>query len=157
MPMSKLTVFAFAGLAAFATFGAMADDPPTIVVDPGIAAMSVDELVAARQAAMKQDGMVLKGASTLTGADAVAAATTLVQNFTNFPSLFPEGSVNDKSHALPIIWTEFDKFTANFDKDKASAQAMLVAATAGDAAGYAAAIKEIGSSCGECHMTYRSK
>ena len=119
--------------------------------------MTAEQLVAARQAAMKEDGMTLKAAFAQTGPEAVASATTLLKNFTNFPALFKEGSSTDKSHALPIIWTEFDKFSAIFAKDRESAQAMLTAAQSGDQAGYLAAAKAIGGTCGDCHMTYRAK
>jgi cytochrome c556 len=33
---------------------------------------------------------------------------------------------------------------------------MKAAATAGDAAAYAAALQTIGGTCGECHQNYRS-
>ena len=50
--------------------------------------------------------------------------TKVIQNFTNFPALFADGATNDKSEALPIIWTEFDKFSAIFDKGRAAAEDM---------------------------------
>lgn len=154
MPLKKLAYVALAAVLTLAAPLAVAQDT-AVTIDPAIAAMSVDQLVEARQAAMKQDGGILKGAGALTGAEAVAAATTLLQNFTNFPALFPEGAVNEKSGALPLVWTEFDKFSAIFARDAVSSQAMLAAAQNGDAAAYTAALKEIGSTCGECHQTYR--
>ena len=154
MPFTKLAFSTFAAVILLAAHGAIAEDAP-IVVDPAIATMTVDQMVEARQAAMKQDGGLLRSAGTLTGDDAVAAATTLLQNFTNFPALFPEGSINDKSGALPVIWEKFDDFTAIFAKDAETSKAMLVAAQTGDMEGYTAAIKAIGASCGECHQTYR--
>lgn len=156
MPIKTLT---FAAVAATLTLSAIAfaQDTPAVVVDPAIAAMTSDELVAARQAAMKQNGMTLRGAAQLSGADAVAVATTLLQNFTNLPALFKEGSVTDKSKALPAVWENWDDFKGRFDADAATAQLMLAAAMAGDTAGYVAAVDEIGKSCGGCHMTYRAR
>jgi cytochrome c556 len=136
---------------------AFAQDTPAVVADPAIATMTNDELVAARQAAMEQNGKALRGAAQLTGDDAIAVATTLLQNFTNLPGLFKEGSVTDKSKALPAVWENWDDFKARFDADAASAQLMLAAAVAGDSAAYATAVDEIGHSCGGCHGTYRAR
>src|SRR5690242_1425359 len=104
MPLSKITAIASAVLIAAVTATSFAQTAPTIVVDPAIAGMTNEQLVAARQAAMKEDGGVLRTAAGLIGDDAIAAATTLLQNFTNFPHLFKEGSITADSHALPIIW-----------------------------------------------------
>jgi cytochrome c556 len=155
MPITKLATLSLAVIATLSVGAVFAQD---VTVDPKIAGMSNDELVAARQEAMKEDGKALKAAfSGATGQDAIAAAQTLLQNFTDFPALFKEGATNDKSKALPIIWTEFDKFSAIFAGDAAQAKLMLAAAQGGDMAGYTAAAKAIGGSCGECHQTYRQK
>ncbi len=155
MPITKLAALSLVLLASLSVGAVFAQD---VTVDPKIATMSNDELVAARQNAMKEDGKALKAAlSGATGKDATAAAQTLLQNFTSFPALFKQGSITAKSDALPIIWTEFDKFSAIFAGDAAQAKLMLAAAQSGDMAGYTAAGKAIGGSCGQCHMTYRKK
>ncbi|MEO6012771.1 MAG: cytochrome c [Devosia sp.] len=154
MPIKRLAI---AILAATLSLAAIAVAQGEVVVNPAISTMTNDQLVEMRQAHMKENGGILRGAAQLTGADAVAAATTLLQNFTDFPALFKEGSITDKSGAKPEIWTNWEDFKARFDKDSAAAQAMLVAATAGDTAGYTAAIQEIGGSCGGCHQAYRGR
>jgi cytochrome c556 len=146
-------ILAATAFALIATF-AVAQDTP-VVVDPAIEAMTVDQLVEARQAAMKQNGMTLRSAMQATGDEAVAAATTLLQNFTNLPALFREGSTSPNSKALPLIWENWDDFKGRFDADAAAALKALEAAKAGDTAGYSAALQEIGGSCGGCHQTYR--
>jgi cytochrome c556 len=156
MPMKSPLIVGFA-LALTAGAVALAQDAPAVVVDPAIATMTSDQLVEARQAAMKQNGMTLRGAASLSGPDAVAAATTLLQNFTNLPDLFKEGSATANSHALPAIWENWDDFRARFDHDAEAAAKMLVAAQSGDTATYTASIQEIGDSCGACHMTYRGR
>ena len=155
MPLKKFAV-ALAGLALLSVAAvAVAQE---FVVDPAIATMTVDQKVAARQAAMKEDGGVLKGAGALTGPDAVAAAETLIQNFTNFPALFTEDTKDAVgSEAAPAIWTSWDAFNAIFAKALEGAKAMKVAAISEDAAGYGAALKTIGGACGECHQQFRSK
>jgi cytochrome c556 len=152
MPMKTLV---FAGLAVLGLSAiAFAQDA---VVDPAIATMSNEQLVEARQAAMKEDGMLLRGAGEATGEDAVKAATTILQNFTNFPALFKEGSITADSHALPAIWEQWDAFSGLLTKGQTAAKDMLTAAQAGDAAAYGTALKTLGGLCGECHMAYRAK
>lgn len=157
MPLSKLAVLSFVSIAALGTFAALADDPPALVVDPAIASMTVDQKVEARRAAMKQDGMLLRGAADATGQAAADIMTTVLQNFTNFPALFADGATNDSSHALPLIWQEYDKFTAIIDKGKTTLTAMRQAAIDGDTATYLASFKTLGGVCGECHESYRAK
>lgn len=155
MPITKLASLSLVLVAALGVAAVFAQD---VTVDPKIASMSNDELVAARQAAMKADGKALKSALTgAKGQDAINDAQTLLENFTNFPALFKAGSATEKSEALPIIWTEFDKFTGIFNDDAAQARLMLAAAQSGDMAGYVAAGKAIGASCENCHNTYRQK
>lgn len=153
--MPLLKPVAFAAAIALLSFPAFAEDAPVFTVDPAIAAMTADQKVAAREAAMKEDGGLLKAASRTSGAEAVKMIDKVLQNFTNFPALFADGATNDKSEALPIIWTEFDKFTALVDKGKAALLEMRTAATAGDQTAYMTALKSVGGVCGECHQTYR--
>jgi cytochrome c556 len=112
MSLPRFSVlFAAGAVAACLAVGsfAVAQDA---AVDPAIAAMTPEQLVEARQAAMKEDGGVLRGAGDLSGAEASAAADVLIKNFTNLPHMFPEGSIVGDSKALPVIWEEFDAFTA---------------------------------------------
>lgn len=155
MPLKSPLILGFA--LALTAAVAVAQDTPAVVVDPAIATMTTDQLVEARQNAMKQNGMTLRGAASLTGDEAVAAATLLLQNFTNLPALFKEGSVNDKSKAQPAIWENWDDFRARFDHDAEVAAKMLAAAQSGDTATFTASVQEIGESCGACHMTYRAR
>lgn len=152
----KILAVALAGLCLTSVAAiAVAQD---IVVDPAIATMTPDQKVAARQAAMKEDGGVLKGAGKLTGAEAEAAADTLIKNFTNFPAYFTADTKDVVgSEALPAVWDNLDAFNAIFTKALEGSKAMKVAATAGDAAAYGAAMKTIGGACGECHQLYRGQ
>ena len=118
------------------------------------ASMSDAQLVAARQAAMKQNGMVLKGAKNLTGQAAIDAATTVLKNFTNFPAQFRKGSITPDSKATDKIWENWGDFTSRMADEKARAQAMLAAAKAGDKAAYTAAISALTKVCSDCHLTY---
>lgn len=154
MSLPKITaLLAVTAMSLGLLAGAIAQDT---AVDPAIAAMSPEELVAARKAAMKENGGLMRGAGSLTGAEAVAAAEVLIKNFQNFSAMFPEGSLVGDTKALPLIWQEKEAFDAIFAKGLQGALDMKAAAEAGDAAAYAESQKVIGGSCGECHQKYRS-
>ena len=143
MKMTKITALALAGLLTLGVTSVFADNN--------------DDLVSQRQAAMKEDGKVLRGAAALTGDDAVAALTTVQANFTKLPSLFPKDSVTSDSLALPAIWAQFDQFTGIFKKGADLAADGIAAAKAGDTAKYQADVTAIAATCDECHTTFRSK
>src|SRR5262245_11571445 len=130
MKLRTLTALTLAGLVvAGLAAGTIAQD-----VDPAIAGMTPEQLVDARQEAMKQNGGILRNLGTLSGAEAVAALDTVIQNFTNFPALFAEGSIVGDSKALPLIWEEKDAFDAIFAGAKEQAMKAKAAAEAGDTA-----------------------
>jgi cytochrome c556 len=156
MPSNRLAAIALSIVVAAAATFAFAQDV-VITPDPALAALSPEEMVVKRQAIMKEDGGILKGAGALTGTEAVTAAQTLITNFSNLTVLFPEGSAVGDSEALPAIWENNADFQAILAKAVAGAAAMKAAAEAGDTATYAATIKTIGGFCGECHQTYRQK
>jgi len=151
---SKPALVAIAAIMLLGSLSAFADDALP-AVDPSIATMTADQKVAARQAAMKEDGGVLRAAAKASGDSAVKAATTVLQNFVNFPALFADGATNAKSEADPKIWTEFDKFTDIFKAGQQDASKMIAAAKAGDQAAYQDAFKSLGQKCFQCHQTYR--
>jgi cytochrome c556 len=152
MSLRKITALALASLIA-------AGIAATVVaqgIDPAIATMTPDQLVEARQEAMKANGGILRSAGSLSGADAVAAAETLIANFTNLPAMYPEGSIVGNSKALPVIWEERDAFDALFEQAAGHASDMKAAAEAGDAAAFGAGARAIGGLCGQCHQKYRA-
>jgi cytochrome c556 len=152
--LKKITAIAFAGLlAAGIAAGVVAQD---VMADPAIATMTPEQLVEARQETMKANGGILRGAGGLSGADAVAAADTMIQNFTNLLELYPEGSIVGDSKALPLIWEEKDAFNAIFEQARTHAMEMKAAAEADDAAAFGAAAQAIGGLCGQCHTKYRA-
>lgn len=149
---SALAAVALAGSAAVALAQDMA-----VTADPALSDLSVEEMIAKRQATMKENGGLLRSAGGLTGDEAVAAAGTIQQNFANLTVLFPEGSVSDDSEALPAIWEDWATFEGYLMQGVEAAGEMKVAAEAGDAAAYGAAMKTIGGLCGQCHQQFREK
>lgn len=149
--MKKLVLLASAVSLAVCAI-AVAQD---VVVDPAIEAMTAEQKVEARQALMGENGQVLRSAMRASGADAVTAATTLLQNYTDLPHLFPEGSNVGKSKALPQLWENFAAFEAIATTGREAAAAMLAAAQSGDTAAYSAAAQTLGGTCGQCHQQFR--
>lgn len=120
-----------------------------------VAPATPEEAVTLRKNLMREDGGILRRAGNLTGADAIAAMTTLRDNYSHIPALFPEGSIVGDSEALPAIWENWDAFTAIANAGLAAAEGGIAAAEAGDAAAYAAALQAIGGTCGQCHQQFR--
>lgn len=113
-----------------------------------------EEAIAMREALMKENGGILRGAGNLTGEEAIAAAQTLLDNYTHIPAVFPEGS--EGGDALPAIWQNWEAFIAIAETGRAGAEAALTAAQAGDMAGYAAGLQQVQGTCGQCHQQFRS-
>ncbi|UYN99752.1 MAG: cytochrome c [Devosia sp.] len=138
---------ALAALMAAGTVAVLAQDftPPA----------TAEEAIAMREAAMRQNGGLLRGAANLSGDEAVAAAETFLFNYTHFPEMFPEGS-SEGSDALPAIWENWETFTGIFETGRVAAEEALAAAQAGDSAAYGAAIQTIMGTCNQCHQQFRS-
>lgn len=157
MSLRKLSALAAAGLLSLSIAAAFAQDAVLPATDPAIATMTPEELVAARKAAMREDGGIMRGAAALEGAEAVAAAEKLVKNFINFPHLFPEGSIVGDSKALPAIWEDWETFTGLFAQARIASETALVAAQAGDMAAFKTALQPIGPLCSTCHQQFRGE
>lgn len=157
MPLSKIAVSAAVALVAGAVALAAYAQDVAITPDPALTGLSAEQAVDKRQQTMKLNGATLKVAGSLSGAEAVKAAETLISNFSNLTVLFPEGSDQvPGSEALPVIWQNWDTFQGNLRKGVGFATQMKVAAEAGDAAAYGAALKSIGGLCGQCHQKFRA-
>ncbi|MGN6159090.1 MAG: cytochrome c [Devosia sp.] len=153
MQLSRLAALGAVSLLALGVVAVFADDLPA--VDPAIAAMTADQKVAAREAAMKEDGQILRNALKVGKEEQIKISTKVLQNMVNFPALFADGATNAKSTADPIIWKQFDDFTGLFKQGQATAADMLAAANTGDSAKFQAAFKTIAGLCNDCHKTYR--
>ena len=127
-----------------------------LVAVPAQADETTDQIVSSREAAMKADGHALHGAEHLTGDQAIAALQAILDNYNKLPSLFPKGSLTDNSLAKPVIWDRFDQFTALFKLGAETAADGIVAAKAGDLERYKNDIRIIGTTCNDCHATFRA-
>jgi len=127
----------------------------------GVLAQSNDP-VAQRQNLMKSNqeqvraltGMA-RGQVPFNAATAQAALQRIAQNAQQIPALFPPGSHQGKTAALPSIWerkADFDAHAAKLEQDAKAAQAGIT-----DQASLQAAIQRVGQNCGGCHESYRRK
>ena len=148
MSIKTISAMAIAGLMAVGIVSAFAQDAFVAPATP-------EEALTARQALMKEDGGLLRTLGTKTGAEAAADLQTILTNYDHIPALFPEGSIVGDSKALPVIWQNWDAFTAVVESGKAAATAGITAAEAGDADGLATALKDLGATCGACHQQFR--
>jgi cytochrome c556 len=71
--------------------------------------------------------------------------------------LFPEGSGEGETHALPAIWEEPEKFSAAVAKAEKATAELRDAAASGDRKAIVSAFKALGQSCKGCHESYREE
>lgn len=89
---------------------------------------------------------------------AAKAASIVAGHAEEIPALFPEGSTDHPSEALPIIWTDWPRFEASAWKLAMDAAALGNAAQAADNADdIKATLAEVASSCKSCHEVFRLK
>jgi cytochrome c556 len=120
------------------------------------AASAADDVIAQRQDLMKTDGQLLRKAMSAKGTDGVDDLKQLQANFGKLPTLFPPGSTATNSHALPVIWQQFDQFKGLFAKAQAATGDAIADAQAGDEAKYKTDLRAVFKVCGDCHGTFRA-
>jgi cytochrome c556 len=96
-----------------------------------------------------------RGQAPFNAATAQAAFQQIEQNARQTPALFPAGSQQGKTAALPVIWerkADFDARATKLEQDAKAAQTGIT-----DQASLQAAVQRVGQNCGGCHETYRRK
>ena len=116
--------------------------------------------VADRQRLMKLNGASWKDVQDKVKAGQIEAvvvnAETMAINAKHIPSLFPEGSLTDKSKAKPEIWQKFAEFEAASKNLETKSEELREAARAKDQAKVEALVKDFGrKACGTCHQPFR--
>jgi len=71
--------------------------------------------------------------------------------------IFPAGSGNGKTEALPLIWQEPEKFQKAADTAKAATAGLLDAIKGGDKEAIGKAMKPVFDACKGCHDRYRKE
>jgi cytochrome c556 len=95
-------------------------------------------------------------------ADMQKRALQVQADAAKIPTVFPAGTSTtdlpaDKTHALPAIWEQMDKFKTDAANLETQAGKLAAAAQAGDMAAFAAQFGATGKACGTCHTDFRAK
>lgn len=151
--MTPRTVSAIATTTAVATLISLASvtGAHSDASNPAVQArMDVMKTIAAQTRTL---GNMAQGKVEFDAEAAKTAATTLASAAAQVPEVFEAPEDDPESEAKPIIWEQWDDFTA---------KAMMLETAATDAAGsitdvasIGAAMGAIGGSCKACHSTYR--
>ena len=120
-------------------------------------------VVKERMEAMKQvgDGMkaialMVKGEVEFDAGAAEVTARMIERHGREMPGLFPEGSLDKPTGALPVIWARWDDFTGMAKKMETDALALAEAAKAASSAqDIVPHLTEVGNSCKACHQDFR--
>jgi cytochrome c556 len=122
--------------------------------------MSPSESVAQRQRLMKLHGALWKDIQDKAKAGNVEgiapSAEALALNASRIPSLFPEGSLTEKSKAKPEIWQKWPEFQAAAKNLETQSEKLRDASMAKNADETQAIVKDFGrQACGTCHTPFR--
>lgn len=82
-------------------------------------------------------------------------AGLISENAAKIPSLFPKGSTDPNSRALPAIWENWDKFEGLAKSLQTSAESLSNAARAGDDENLKEKSQKVFSNCKNCHDQFR--
>ena len=105
------------------------------------------------QKAMKALNAMLSGKQAMDRTAAIGLAETIRdQSGVHMAELFPDGSLNHPSEALPKVWENWSDFRAEADELEREADALARSLTDGDAS---AQFKRVAASCKSCHKAYR--
>ena len=116
--------------------------------------------VADRQRLMKLNGASWQDAQAKAKAgnmEAIAVnAETMAINAGHIPTLFPKGSLTDKSKAKPEIWDKWNEFESAAKNLETWAAKLRDTARSKDAPATEAVMKDFGrQACGTCHTPFR--
>ncbi|MEL7345562.1 MAG: cytochrome c [Pseudomonadota bacterium] len=99
-------------------------------------------------------GQMAKGTTAFDVDQARAALLELRKAAAETPDLFAAPEQDPKSEALPLIWEEFDAFTAHAATLEAEAAALSQTLVSKD--DLPGALRSIGQACSACHRDYRA-
>ena len=111
---------------------------------------------------MKAMGAMFKGAVPY-DADTIAELSRKIAGLggDRLTAIFPDGSLQHPSEALPTVWSDWDRFSQLAEKMKVAASALAEGA-GNDREGAAARspdalFRELASTCKSCHQDFRIK
>ena len=98
-------------------------------------------------------GGMARGAVDFDVEQAKVSLALIESNAKNVPELFKSDEMHPRSEALPVIWTNFDDFTAKSEALTDAATKALANFSSKD--DLIPSMRALGSTCKSCHSTYR--
>ncbi|HEV8676269.1 MAG TPA: cytochrome c [Methylomirabilota bacterium] len=153
MKRGNLRVIVVLGSLAALVVGGCATGTGTTKAEP-------TQAVEQRQRLMKLHGALWKDiqdkakAGNIEGIEPSAEALAL--NASRIPSLFPEGSITEKSKAKPEIWQKWPEFQAAAKNLETQSERLRDASKAKNTEQTQALVRDFGrQACGTCHTPFR--
>lgn len=120
------------------------------------------DVIKERQTLMKSNGAAMKAINGIIDAGGPAADVGTEAAKINGVSmkvgdLFPAGSDQGDTKALPEIWQSPDDFAAKLKVLQDESAMLVTAAAGGDMAAVKAQYDKLGGACGGCHKVYKAK
>ncbi len=143
-------MFAVATLGAISTAPAASHEKATGVVKERM------ELMEGNGKAMKTLSAMVKGESSYDADEVKTLAKELRADSAQIPKLFPEGSLQPPTEALPAIWQDWPKFQELAQRMGEASGAVADAADGGRAS-MTPAFASLAKTCNACHSDFRKK
>ncbi len=154
--MKPTRVVLMSAIVAAVTIGAVS-------IAPATGHEAATGVVKERMALMKSIGEAMKGLSAIMkgeraydAAEVASLATSIQSKSGEIAKLFPEGSLQPASEALPAIWTDWPKFEG-LTRQLGETSGAVAKAADGGVASMAPAFMSLGKTCGTCHTDFRKK
>lgn len=132
-----------------ATVAYAADEPANVIAYRGSVMKALSGHIGAIASVVKGE----TGYSAHVGAHAQGLHATGLM----LSDIFPEGSGEGETRALPAIWQDRAKFDGVVKDFNAATAKLAEAAAGGDMAAIGAALQEVGKGCGSCHKPFRKE
>ena len=108
--------------------------------------------------AMKAMASMVKGKQAFDPVIFIQSGETIIEHSEMMPELFPAGSMEGKSEALPSIWQKWDDFVSLGYRTKADAEELVQMAQDGaELRPLTKQFVKLASDCKACHKDYRKK
>ena len=107
---------------------------------------------------MKAVGRMIKGEDDFDAQKVAKAAEVIVRHAEKVPEMFPEGSNDSPSEALPTIWQDWETFLQlTADMKQQASNLRTAAKKAADIDGIRPQFAAVGKTCSACHQDFRKK
>jgi cytochrome c556 len=133
-----------------------------LVAGAALAHEGATGIIAERMKAMENMGRELKvmigmvdGEGPLDRAAFLRHAEAFHEDCHRVEAMFPPGSIDHHSHALPAIWERPDEFQEEMRRLHEASEELVAIAASADSATLHAAFDEIKDTCTSCHEAFR--